>query len=317
MPKVMPLPYVPIDPMIDESERMDLFLDALGDHDDGDPECRVYKLLLWAGRSRIDGHTGKISARRLTEICRWRGDPQQLLKAFLSAGWLAEEQGGYYIEGWDRHGGKVLKERERYTENKRRQRCKSRGHPRESCECPGVVHKDTPETPRRGPVGVSSMKCEVRSVKGEVVKSEEERRGEEILSLSATPQKSTKRNPDVERVIAYYREQHPTRGRHLVTNEASRHRDYKLIAARLKEGCTVDDLKLAIDGNRIDDWHRSNGKHSVEFIFRNITKVEDFISTARNPHMTAMSDKERRGVAASQAWLEEMETQERIRDGTY
>jgi hypothetical protein len=42
----------------------------------------------------------------------------------------------------------------------------------------------------------------------------------------------------------------------------------------------MQDCINAIDGNSIDDWHVKTRNHSIEFIFRNATKIEGFILTA-------------------------------------
>ena len=81
----------------------------------------------------------------------------------------------------------------------------------------------------------------------------------------------------VRSVVGHYRKIHPGRGKHLTP----KHKDWKLIQERLNEGFSAEDLCLAIDGNRIDKWHKNNRKHSIEYIFRNTTKTEDFIETAR------------------------------------
>jgi hypothetical protein len=80
----------------------------------------------------------------------------------------------------------------------------------------------------------------------------------------------------ITQVIEHYQAKHPQRGRHLKPG----HADWKRIEARIKEGFTVEQLKQAIDGNLRDAWHSENKKHSVEFVFRNATKVEDFIATS-------------------------------------
>jgi hypothetical protein len=51
----------------------------------------------------------------------------------------------------------------------------------------------------------------------------------------------------------------------------------------VREGFSADDLKQAIDGNAADPWHQGNpAGHTAEFVFRNATKVEAFIQSARD-----------------------------------
>lgn len=50
--------------------------------------------------------------------------------------------------------------------------------------------------------------------------------------------------------------------------------------ARLEEGYTPEELMRAIDGCFDSDWHRERGKHELEFILRNQSKVEQFLTKA-------------------------------------
>ena len=105
------------------------------------------------------------------------------------------------------------------------------------------------------------------------------------LTTSCAPQSGSLqqrrviRSSEVRSVVEYYRAVNPSRGRAIKPGT----QDWQRISARLKDGFTVEELKLAIDGNQLDLWHRgaTNG-HSALFIFRNPTKVEGFIETARN-----------------------------------
>ena len=77
-------------------------------------------------------------------------------------------------------------------------------------------------------------------------------------------------------------------------------RERKLIAERLREGFTVEDLKQAIDGNHKSDYHsgvNDTGKkyHGIGLIFRNAEKVSGFIESAegadvrRGPSMPTLA----------------------------
>jgi hypothetical protein len=118
------LPYVPIDPTIHERGRFTDFVDALNIEDDPNAEWYIIALLLWAGRMKVDGNIGKPTPKRLAKICRWPGCPDELLAALISTGWLIDSKTkeGWYIEGWERHGGRVLKKRIKWRDKKRKQR---------------------------------------------------------------------------------------------------------------------------------------------------------------------------------------------------
>ena len=84
-------------------------------------------------------------------------------------------------------------------------------------------------------------------------------------------------NPEIQEIVDHYRSKHPRRGRQLKPG----HADWKRIASRLGEEFSVADLKKAIDGNMMDQWHQQHAAgHTVEYIFRNTTKVEQFIELA-------------------------------------
>jgi len=85
-------------------------------------------------------------------------------------------------------------------------------------------------------------------------------------------------------VVMYYKKVHPTRGRNIKPGSA----DWKRVRSKIKEGYSVEDLKKAIDGNKLCNWHKNvPAGHSIEFIFRNATKIEGFIERANDPSQYA------------------------------
>tara|TARA_B100000029_G_scaffold373691_1_gene367936 strand:+ start:354 stop:986 length:633 start_codon:yes stop_codon:yes gene_type:complete len=96
---------------------------------------------------------------------------------------------------------------------------------------------------------------------------------------SSSSGRAVVRSDQVRSVVDYYRTVNPSRGRAIKPGT----QDWQRISARLKDGFTVEELKLAIDGNQLDPWHQkaTNG-HSSTYIFRNPEKVEGFIQTAKN-----------------------------------
>lgn len=118
----LPLPYIPIDPLIEESQRFVDFVEQADIHDDAHALMYIVRLLLFAGRSRVDGNLGHLSPRQMRKECRWPHDPELLVKALETSGWLVKSGEGYVIEGWDRHGGQVLKKREGYRSRQKKRR---------------------------------------------------------------------------------------------------------------------------------------------------------------------------------------------------
>jgi hypothetical protein len=89
--------------------------------------------------------------------------------------------------------------------------------------------------------------------------------------------KVDKYHPSVQRIVTHYKNTHPTRGKHLKRGS----RDWKRIESRLEDGIPEEDLIKAIDGNMACSWHKAHpGGHSIEYIFRNATKVEGFVQIA-------------------------------------
>ncbi|MAH47517.1 hypothetical protein CMI37_16980 [Candidatus Pacearchaeota archaeon] len=112
-----------------------------------------------------------------------------------------------------------------------------------------------------------------------LVKPKKQSGAKALPSVKAPESLGGKYTP-VEEVVSYYRTVHPTRGKMIVPG----HSDWKKVRKRLKEGYSVDDLKKAIDGNKLCPWHQKvPAGHSIEFIFRNTSKIEGFIERASDP----------------------------------
>jgi hypothetical protein len=205
-----PLPYVPIDPNIDDHERTQALIDALAPHT-SIPEAFLVeipqKIIKHCGRGNVDGVLGNLSAKAIARLCCWPGDPDVLRDALIATGWLDRdpETGELAVHNWAQYGGQVFAKRLRWVERKARWRAERVGQ-----EERGADEKNVPVTspgrPRDVPVtspGSHAMKCEVCSVKCEDVKCEDvkcedvkcekgimkfnaaEKRGEPALSSSA------------------------------------------------------------------------------------------------------------------------------------
>ena len=116
--------YVAIDPHINESVRMDHYLrKVMPSRPQGclpqlfrgyAREC-LKNMLEMAGRCRIDGNLGSMSADGLAEVCNWMFEPADFLDALLEAGWLVpgENPDELCIEGWERHSGRAYAKRKK------------------------------------------------------------------------------------------------------------------------------------------------------------------------------------------------------------
>lgn len=256
------LPYVPIDPGIEDSERMDRFLELSGLHDDPMAPMRVVRFLLWVGRAHPDGNIGKMSARKIAKEMCWVGDPVKAREVMIESGWLVEdEEGALSVEGWDRHGGRVLQarneHREREREKKKRQRCAKNGHPADTCECPGVVRDESPPCPPdvpgmspERPPDVPVMKGEGRRVKGEDLSSSHKKNSRvKPVALGASPGAALIRS--VKAVFDHWAKTHP--GDFPQVHGGLR--EWSRILSLIRDtGLSVEQLKQAIDGFHLDDW---------------------------------------------------------------
>lgn len=87
---------------------------------------------------------------------------------------------------------------------------------------------------------------------------------------------------EVEQVVAHYRKHHPR----ALPRVTSASKEYRQVAARLREGYTVQDLCDAIDGCHASAWHmgqndRRTRYNSLELITRTADKVTQFIEILR------------------------------------
>lgn len=112
------------------------------------------------------------------------------------------------------------------------------------------------------------------------------------------------RSSDIREVFAHYRQYHPR----FAANPSSRSREWGLIRGRLEEGFTLDQLRRAIDGNHLSPFHcgeneRQKTYHGLELIFRNATKVQEFLEVAEHPPPPRLSEKSQRTFSAAESFL--------------
>lgn len=88
-------------------------------------------------------------------------------------------------------------------------------------------------------------------------------------------------------------------------------KEWHRVAARLKEGYSIDDLCRAIDGMHKSDFHNGNNDRgtkylSLELCMRDATRVERFLQIDEEhvPNAPILSEKTRRTVRAAQQWAQ-------------
>lgn len=109
---------------------------------------------------------------------------------------------------------------------------------------------------------------------------------------------------EIDAVVRHYQHYHP--------RSRPGDKERKLIAARLREGYSMEDLCQAIDGNHRDpfccgDNARGKQYHNLSLIVRDSDHVRDYIEVANAPDAPVLSEKTRQSLRAGQAWLKRME----------
>jgi hypothetical protein len=109
---------------------------------------------------------------------------------------------------------------------------------------------------------------------------EQEQEQEQELKHTSPPAPCSSKDQVLE-VIDHYKTYHPTAMR----NPQPASKEWKKICDRLKEGYTVEQLKLAIDGNHRSPHHCGKNDsgtlfHGLELIFRDASKVDGFVEMA-------------------------------------
>lgn len=148
-------------------------------------------------------------------------------------------------------------------------------------------------------------RCEMTAViPHEGVTTEQERTGENTEGKGTeghAPQASAASR--VAAVAEYYIGKYPRRR----VDDADR----KLIAARLKDGFTVEELCMAVDGCLLDPWHQGANDRGKKYdqprhIFKAAAKVNDFVELAREGPQAAKTEKTAKTEHARQQFLQRM-----------
>ncbi len=107
----------------------------------------------------------------------------------------------------------------------------------------------------------------------EIEQEQEQKKEKETVSEATPPRPAAPHRNGVAAVFARFKEHGHDRSR---LSESRK----KLISARLRDGYTVDDLKLAIDGLHLSKWHTENGNLTVEYGLRNADKIDKLMAVA-------------------------------------
>ena len=117
-------------------------------------------------------------------------------------------------------------------------------------------------------------------------------------------EKRTRRGKDILEVFAHYRGHHP--GAH--KNPISTSIEWRRIRDRLKEGSTVKELCLAIDGCHVHPWNCGENPSGTQYfalklIMKDGSQVTRFIEAWRRRGEPVLSEKIRTGMRATASWV--------------
>jgi len=94
----------------------------------------------------------------------------------------------------------------------------------------------------------------------------------------------------VQDVVDFYREIHPNRGKTIAPGD----RLWKIIESRIDQGYTSEQCRMAIVGNKHDDWYSQRQRHSIQNIFSKNEHFERFIELPKQLQMnTVREEKEK------------------------
>ena len=93
----------------------------------------------------------------------------------------------------------------------------------------------------------------------------------------------------------------------------------QVIRDRLRDGYSVEDLTLAIDGNAASDWHQGNNDRrmkydAIELILRDAAHVDRFIAMGEAAHKMIEAKQQRQAEAQKEAAPPTEEEKARVRE---
>lgn len=261
--------HVAIDTNLWDTEDACALGDALRDRD-----AWRFLVRIWAWGIDSDCSTGRIvvDAERLKSIAGFVGDADEFLRALIDTGWLKPtEPRGYRMRGWDRN--------KRFFEKKKQARARQKAY-REKKE------KDASRNASRDAL-------HARDVAPDPTPSPTTTRSNTITNQSEIGQTSleidtqSKLSVNIQTVWGAYREYHP----HCAGTLKSSRKEYKLLAARLKDGFTIPQLIQAVQGYHVNPYHCGENDtgtkyQSFELIMRNSVQVENGIRYANGTSQT-------------------------------
>lgn len=101
---------------------------------ENEPIGILLRLWWWAMDYAPDGSLGKYEPGELAWAMRWNGDPEELVKALIDAGWVDRSPDGLQIHDWYQYVGRLMDQRELKREQDRIRQQRRRDREKERAE---------------------------------------------------------------------------------------------------------------------------------------------------------------------------------------
>ena len=239
-----PISYVPVSPYIIENTKLFSLGDELG-------TSHLETLGLWVALlgyvARNNGETGEIDAGeavvlRLLMVEKPENFRNKLFSALKNSDLVFQKKEKLFIKNWDDYVGGLLKKRESWRNNKRKQRVTD-------TPADGVCPNDVPRMSRGRPKDV--LRTSTPKISKDKISKDKISKGKVSASPEARPNGIP---PDpVDQIFAHWQTYHPTK--HATTKRIDAIR--KVLPEISNEGGAgaVETIKKAIDGYHISPFH--------------------------------------------------------------
>lgn len=271
-------------------------------------------LWVYALNNRPDGDLDGWGDKEIAFAAKWKGDPAKFVQSCMNVGLLDVDRKLHNFlrrAGSHREAQRMAKWRAEQKEVDRNVTVPNGNVDVQNCNV----------TTRNSNVTVTAQSCN-NTVRGEE-RSREEKSGADKNTMSSSKnepdsffleraEKGIITQPpgedgaeDIRAVFLHYRTYH----REAHKKPTSDSKEWKHIKARLAEGCTVEDLRLAIDGCHRSAWHQGKNKRSrrydsLELIMRTGSKVQQFMELNNPTPLEGMSDLTKHNLDAGMRWVE-------------
>ena len=251
----------------------------------------------------------------IADACDWDGDPEQLVSAFIESGWIdIGEDGTYILHDWDEHQGWA---------------CHAKTRSR-SAKKAADIRWNKKHTPTGKPSDSDSnatalLSHQVRNAPSPSPSPSPSPNKEDVINItslsscggdpSENPSESKLNNSsEIKEIFQYWKNtlNHPKA-------RIDEKRKIKISSA-LKNGYSVDDIKLAVDGCLASPYHQGENQQSaiydsLELICRDSEHIDRFIKLSNEPNAKLLSAKGRQARQNGQTWLQMRQQKREAQNG--